>query len=91
MPQKQYRPEEIIGKLREAEVLLSQGINVEEVCRNIEVTKMTYYRWRIPHVKLGRLVRFSQNEIQEWLNKKRKKQGRARRVVEIAKPTRAPS
>jgi hypothetical protein len=31
MAQKQYRPEEIIGKLREAEVLLSQGVNVEEV------------------------------------------------------------
>jgi len=46
MPQKQYRPEEIIEKLREAEVLLNKGINVEEVCRKIEVTKMTSYRWR---------------------------------------------
>ncbi len=52
MPQKQYRPEEIIGKLREAEVLLSQGINVEEVCRKIEVTKMTYYRWRREYGRL---------------------------------------
>jgi transposase-like protein len=45
MPQKQYRPEEIIGKLREAEVLLSQGVGVEKVCRRIEVTKMTFYPW----------------------------------------------
>jgi transposase-like protein len=52
MPQKQYRPEEIIGKLREAEVLLSQGINVEEVCRKIEVTKMTFYRWRREYGRL---------------------------------------
>ena len=52
MPQKQYRPEEIIGKLREAEVLLSQGINVEEVCRKIELTKMTFYRWRREYGRL---------------------------------------
>ena len=52
MPQKQYRPEEIIGKLREAEVLLSQGNNVEEVCRKIEVTKMTFYRWRREYGRL---------------------------------------
>jgi transposase-like protein len=52
MPQKQYRPEEIIGKLREAEVLLSQGNNVEEACRKIEVTKMTFYRWRREYGRL---------------------------------------
>ncbi len=52
MPQKPYRPEEIIGKLREAEVLLSQGNNVEEVCRKIEVTKMTFYRWRREYGRL---------------------------------------
>lgn len=52
MSQKQYRPEEIIGKLREAEVLLSQGISVEEVCRKIEVTKVTFYRWRKEYGKL---------------------------------------
>jgi transposase-like protein len=52
MSQKQYRPEEIIGKLREAEVLLSQGTSVEEVCRKIEVTKVTFYRWRKEYGKL---------------------------------------
>ncbi len=46
MGQKRYKPEEIIHKLREAEVLLSQGRNVGEACRNIGVTKQTYYRWR---------------------------------------------
>ena len=46
MSQRRYKPEEIIGKLREAEVLLSQGVTVDEVCRRIEVTKQTYYRWR---------------------------------------------
>ena len=52
MSQKVYRPEEIIGKLREAEVLLSQGMNVEEVCRKIEVTKVTFYRWRKEYGRL---------------------------------------
>jgi putative transposase len=44
MSQRLYKPEEIIGKLREAEVLLSQGVTVDEVCRRIEVTKQNYYR-----------------------------------------------
>jgi transposase-like protein len=46
MPRKGYQPEEIIRKLREAEVLSSQGQSVDEVCRKIAVTKNTYYRWR---------------------------------------------
>ena len=46
MGQKRYKPEEIIGKLREAEVLTSQGKSVEEVCRRLAVTRQTYYRWR---------------------------------------------
>ncbi len=46
MPKKGFKPEQIINKLREAEVLLSQGATVGEVCRKIEVTDVTYYRWR---------------------------------------------
>ena len=46
MPHKRFKPEEIIQKLREAEVLLSQGKNVAEACRQIGVTDQTYYRWR---------------------------------------------
>jgi transposase-like protein len=46
MPRKRYQTEEIIQKLREAEVLLSQGRNVSEACRQIGVTDNTYYRWR---------------------------------------------
>ena len=46
MGQKRYKPEEIIGKLREAEVLTSQGKSVDEVCRRIAVTRQTYFRWR---------------------------------------------
>ena len=46
MPRKQFKAEEIIQKLGEAEVHLSQGRNVSEACRQIGVTGNTYYRWR---------------------------------------------
>ena len=46
MPKKRYRPEEIIGKLREADVLISQGKKVVEVIKTLGVTDVTYYRWR---------------------------------------------
>ena len=46
MAKKRYRPEEIISKLREADVLISQGKKVVEVNKALGVTDVTYYRWR---------------------------------------------
>jgi transposase-like protein len=46
MVRKAFKPEQIINKLREAEVLLSQGSTVGEVSRRLGVTDQTYYRWR---------------------------------------------
>ena len=46
MPRKRYSPEEIIHKLREAEVLLSQDHTVQEVARQLGIAEQTYYRWR---------------------------------------------
>ncbi len=46
MVKKGYTPEQIINKLREAEVLLSQGITIGEASRKLGVTEQTYYRWR---------------------------------------------
>jgi putative transposase len=46
MVKKEYTPEQIINKLREAEILLGQGANVIEASRKIGVTEPTYYRWR---------------------------------------------
>ena len=46
MARKYFLPEQIIGKLREAEVLLSKGFKIAEVSRQIGVTEQTYYRWR---------------------------------------------
>jgi transposase-like protein len=46
MPRKRYNVEEIIHKLREADVVLSQEINVSQVCKRIGVSEQTHYRWR---------------------------------------------
>jgi putative transposase len=46
MAKKGYTPEEIINKLREAEIILSQGEMVAVVSRKIGVSSHTYYRWR---------------------------------------------
>lgn len=46
MPGRKHTPEQIIRKLRLAEVQLAEGATVEAVCRSLEVTKQTYYRWR---------------------------------------------
>jgi transposase-like protein len=46
MRKKGYTPAQIIGKLRKADVLSSQGLKVEEICRKLGVSDVTYYRWR---------------------------------------------
>jgi putative transposase len=46
VPKKSYTPEQIINKLREAEVMLSQGASIAIVSKKIGVSDFTYYRWR---------------------------------------------
>ena len=46
MARRNYTAEQIISKLREVEVKISQGIKVAEAVRSIEVSEQTYYRWR---------------------------------------------
>ena len=46
MRKKGYKPEQIISKLRQADVLSSQGLKVEEICKKLGVSDVTYYRWR---------------------------------------------
>ena len=46
MARKTFTTEQIIGNLREAEVLLSQGQPLGTVCRGLEISEQTYYRWR---------------------------------------------
>ena len=46
MPRKRHQPEEIVAKLRQVDVLTSQGRSVADAVRSIGVTEVTYYRWR---------------------------------------------
>lgn len=46
MARKRHSAEQIVNKLREADVLIGQGSTVEQVCRQLCVTVQTYYRWR---------------------------------------------
>ena len=46
MPRKRHKPEEIVAKLRQVDVLVSQGKSVADAVRDIGVTEVTYYRWR---------------------------------------------
>ena len=46
MPRKHHKPEEIIAKLRQVDVLTAQGKSIAEAVKTIEVTETTYFRWR---------------------------------------------
>ena len=46
MSRKRYSPEQIIGMLRQAEVAMSQGQTVGQVCRSLGIVEQTFYRWR---------------------------------------------
>jgi len=46
MPKKRHKPEEIVAKLRQVDVLTAQGKAVADAIRSIGVTEVTYYRWK---------------------------------------------
>ena len=46
MPTKRYSTEQIVRKLRQAEVELSRGLRVPLVCKKLRISEQTYYRWR---------------------------------------------
>ena len=54
MPRKRYTAEQIITKLREAEVELAKGQNIAQVCRKLGIGDQTYYRWRREYGGLSR-------------------------------------
>jgi putative transposase len=72
MPRKANTPEQIINKLRQAEVMLSQGATVPEICRKIEVIDQTYYRWRKEYggMKLEQAKRLKELETENARLKK---------------------
>jgi putative transposase len=72
MVRKRYAPEQIINKLREAEVLLSQGNTIGVVSKKIGVSDYTYYRWRKEYggMRVDQAKRLKELEIENSRLKK---------------------
>ena len=71
---KRFTPEQIVSKLRQADVELGKGHSVKEVCRKLEVSDQTYYRWR---QKYGGMA----PEVAKQLKALEKENVRLKRVV----------
>jgi transposase-like protein len=69
-----HTPEQILGKIREAEIMLAKGGTVAQCCKQIGVTQQTYYRWRKEYggLKVEQAKRFKELE---------KENGRLKRAV----------
>lgn len=61
---KRHTPEQIIGKLREAELVLAGGADLGEVCQRLEVSEATFHRWRTQYggMKAGEAKRLKELE-----------------------------
>ena len=72
MPGKRYSPEQIISKLREAEVLISQGATIPLAAKQIGITEQTFYRWRTEYggMKLDQAKRLKDLEAENARLKK---------------------
>ncbi len=66
MAKRRHTAEQIIAKLREAEVLLAKGAKMPQVCRKLGVTEQTYYRWRQEYggVRTDQVKRLKELEIE---------------------------
>ena len=66
MSGKRHKPEEIVAKLRQVDVMTSQGTTVADAVRSIGVTEVTYYRWRQEYggLKSDQVKRMKQLELE---------------------------
>ena len=46
MPKKHHKPEQIIGKLRDADAMLAAGKTIGQACQSLEISEQTFHRWR---------------------------------------------
>ena len=74
MKQKRHTVDQIIAKLRRADVLLGKGVNVPEICKQLEISEQTYYRWR---QKYGGM----QPEMAKELKALQKENARLKKIV----------
>jgi putative transposase len=66
MPRKRHKPEEIVAKLRQVDVLTAQGQSVADAIRSIGVSEVTYHRWRneFGGLKLAQVKRLKELELE---------------------------
>jgi putative transposase len=66
MPRKRHKPEEIVAKLRQVDVLTAQGQSVADAIRSIGVSEVTYHRWRneFGGLKLDQVKRLKELELE---------------------------
>ena len=66
MPRKRYKPEEIVAKLRQVDVLVSQGTSMADAIRQIGVSEVTFYRWRQEYggLKADQVKRLKELELE---------------------------
>ena len=66
MPRKTHRPEEIVAKLRQVDVLVAQGQSIAAAVKAIGVTEQSYYRWRNEYggLKLDQVKRLKELEAE---------------------------
>ena len=66
MPRKRHKPEEIVAKLRQVDVLTAQGPSVADAIRSIGVSEVTYHRWRneFGGLKLDQVKRLKELELE---------------------------
>ena len=74
MKQKRHTIDQIISKLRQADVELGKGVKVPEICKRLEIAEQTYYRWR---QKYGGM----QSEMAKELKALQKENSRLKKMV----------
>lgn len=62
---KRHSPEQILAKLRQADIELGKGLKVPEVCRQLGVSEQTYYRWRTKYGGMDPLMAKQMREMEK--------------------------
>ena len=68
MGRKHHKPEEIVAKLRQVEVLTGQGRSIAEAARSIEVSEQAYFRWRAEYggMTQQQFAGMVSSEVKRW-------------------------
>ena len=72
MARKRYKAEQIVVMLREVEIQVAKGLDIQQVCRNLGISEQTYYRWRKKYggMKLDQAKRLKELEKENGRLKK---------------------